>query len=230
VAGSLRRYFPYGGARRWQWEIAEFIYDSLASGKVALVEAPTGVGKTASALAASLAFSEEVDSKVLFLVRTRNEAQAPLRELRRLREMGVVVDFSLIRSRPDMCCVGESRRLPYEEFLEECRYLRNTSQCQYYMNAKRVRARDAVDKLLDIDVASATEYTKSLCAMGLCPYEVSRDFLREARVGIMTYYYLFALDRPESLDLDLGEAVLIIDEAHGLPDSINSIRGEAHDH
>ncbi|WP_243665993.1 DEAD/DEAH box helicase family protein [Vulcanisaeta sp. JCM 16159] len=100
----IRRYFPYDTFRKYQWEIARSIYDALSSGKVALIEAPTGVGKTASALAASLAYAEEDNAKVLFLIRTKNEAQAPIRELRRLRDRGVNVDFVIIRNR--LICVA----------------------------------------------------------------------------------------------------------------------------
>jgi len=227
VIDLLRRYFPYGEVRRWQWEIAEFIYNSLVSSDVALVEAPTGVGKTASALAASLAFSEETGSRVLFLVRTRNEAQAPLRELSKLRDRGITIEFALMRSRPDMCCLTRSRGLPYEEFLEECRYLRRTSQCQYYVNYTRTSTREVMSVLLDEDVVNAGDYVKSLCRLGVCPYEVSRDFLREAKFGVMTYYYLFSLDKPESVDINLEDSVLIIDEAHNLPSSICSINSFA---
>ncbi len=49
IEALIRRYFPYDAFRRYQWEIAKTIYDALSSGKVTLIEAPTGVGKTASA-------------------------------------------------------------------------------------------------------------------------------------------------------------------------------------
>ncbi len=218
----IRKYFPYGEFRRWQWEIARTIYEALSTGRVALIEAPTGVGKTASALAAALAYSEESSSKVLFLIKTKNEAQAPIRELSKLRERGLDVDYVIIRNRPDMCCIASSKKLPYEEFLEECRLLRSRGECEYYINSRKANLNNVMRIVLD-NTGNATSYTKTLCSMALCPYEASREYLRNSRVGIMTYYYVFSMNKPESVNVDLGNSVLIIDEAHNLPDSISSL-------
>ncbi len=218
----IRKYFPYDEFRKHQWEIARSIYDALSSGRVALIEAPTGVGKTASSLAASLAYAEEVGAKVLFLIRTRNEAQAPIRELRRLRDRGVNVDFTIIRNRPDMCCMASTRKLPYEEFLEECRLLRSRGECHYYSSIRRVNLNDLMLQLMG-EADNVSEYVSTLCSLGVCPYEASRMYLDKARVGIMTYYYIFSISRPESINIDIGNSVLIIDEAHNLPDAISSL-------
>jgi len=225
VSGAIsliKRYFPYEEFRRYQREIAENIYNALASGRIALIEAPTGVGKTASALAASLAYSEEVGAKVLFLVRTKNEAQAPIRELRRLRDRGVDVDYVVIRNRPDMCCMVSTRKLPYEEFLEECKFLRSSGECPYYVNVGKVDINSVMYQVME-GADNVTGYVSSLCSFGVCPYEISKDYLSRARVGIMTYYYVFSINKPETMSIDIKNSVLIIDEAHNLPDAISSL-------
>jgi DNA excision repair protein ERCC-2 len=222
IRSLIKRYFPYDVFRKYQWEIARGIYDSLSSGKIALIEAPTGVGKTASALAASLAYAEESGVKVLFLIRTKNEAQAPIRELRRLRDRGVDIDYVIIRNRPDMCCMVSTRKLPYEEFLEECRFLRSSDECPYYSNIRRVDVNSLMLHIMD-NTGSINEYVSSLCALNVCPYEVSRMYLDRAKIGIMTYYYIFSINRPESINIDVKNSVLIIDEAHNLPDAISGL-------
>mgnify|MGYP001772603101 CR=1 FL=1 len=218
----IRRYFPYEEFRRYQWEIARSIYDALSSGRVALIEAPTGVGKTASALAASLAYAEESGAKVLFLVRTKNEAQAPIRELRRLRDRGVGVDFAIIRNRPDMCCMVSTRKLPYEEFLEECKLLRSSGECPYYSNIRSINLNDVMLQVME-NAGNVNEYVSALCTLNVCPYEVSRMYLDRARVGVMTYYYIFSISKPEAVNMDVRNSVLVIDEAHNLPDAISSL-------
>ncbi|MGC9153376.1 MAG: ATP-dependent DNA helicase [Vulcanisaeta sp.] len=222
IEALIRKYFPYDAFRRYQWEIARSIYDALSSGKVALIEAPTGVGKTASALAASLAYAEESNVKVLFLIRTKNEAQAPIRELRRLRDRGVDVDYVVIRNRPDMCCMVSTRKLPYEEFLEECKFLRSSGECPYYMNVGKVDINSVMYQVME-GADNVTGYVSSLCSFGVCPYEISKDYLSRARVGIMTYYYVFSINKPETMSIDIKNSVLIIDEAHNLPDAISSL-------
>ncbi len=221
----IRRYFPYDTFRKYQWEIARSIYDALSGGKVALIEAPTGVGKTASALAASLAYAEEDNAKVLFLIRTKNEAQAPIRELRRLRDRGGVnVDFVIIRNRPDMCCMVSTRKLPYEEFLEECKFLRSSGECPYYSNIRKININDLMPNIVDGGVGNVNEYVSTLCTHNVCPpYEVSRMYMDRARVGIMTYYYIFSINKPETMNIDVKNSVLVIDEAHNLPDAISSL-------
>mgnify|MGYP001772926033 CR=1 FL=1 len=222
IESLIRRYFPYDAFRRYQWEIAKAIYDALSSGRVALIEAPTGVGKTASALAASLAYSEESGTRILFLVRTKNEAQAPIRELRRLRDKGVDVGYAVIRNRPDMCCMVSTRRLPYEEFLEECRLLKSSDECPYYAGMRRIDVDNVMMNVMD-RAGNINEYVSSLCSLGVCPYEVSKDYLDRARVGIMTYYYVFSINKPETVNIDIKNSVLVIDEAHNLPGAISSL-------
>ncbi|MFB6470063.1 MAG: ATP-dependent DNA helicase [Vulcanisaeta sp. AZ3] len=222
TASLIRKYFPYTAFRRYQWEIAKSIYDALTSNKIALIEAPTGVGKTASALAASLAYSEESGVKVLFLVRTKNEAQAPIRELRRLRNKGVGVDYAIIRNRPDMCCMASTRKLPYDEFLGECRFLRSSGGCPYYVRVGKVDINDVMFKVTE-NADNVNSYISSLCSLGVCPYEASREYLLRAGVGVMTYYYVFSIYKPETINIDLRNTILIIDEAHNLPEAITNL-------
>ncbi len=222
MKGLIEYYFPYEGFRKFQREIAESIYNALSSRRTAIIEAPTGVGKTACALAASLAFCEEEGCRVLFLVRTRNEAQAPVRELLRLRKKGVDVSFVVLKGRPDMCCLASERKLPYEEFLEECRSLRKSGHCPYYKSVSRTDVKALVEEAFEAS-GGVKDYVDYLCGMGVCPYEISKEYLKEARVSIMTYFYAFSLKKPESLDIDFENSVLIIDEAHNLPEAVSGL-------
>ncbi|WP_252901521.1 hypothetical protein [Vulcanisaeta sp. JCM 14467] len=39
----------------------------------------------------------------------------------------------------------------------------------------------------------------------------------------MTYYYIFSINKPETINVDVKNSVLVIDEAHNLPDSISNL-------
>jgi len=212
---DFSKYFGYDRWRPWQREIAGAVHEGLERGNVVLIEAPTGIGKTAAILAPALAFAKEEGLKVLYLVRTRNEALAPLREISRIKSRGVEVGVALFRNRLDMCCISYRRNIPYEEFIGECKYLRSAGQCSFYNNAVKssVEVRELTDYL---------SFVRSCCKLGLCPYEVSRRMLVSSDISIMSYYYVFS-DVPTDLDLDLRRSILIVDEAHSLPDSILSI-------
>ncbi len=219
---EILKYFPYGSWRKHQREIAESVYSSICSGNVMILEAPTGIGKTAPVLASALAFAEREDYKVLYLVRTKNEAQAPLREIAKLRAKGVVVPYVIMRNKLDMCCLVESRRLPYDEFIDECRYLRSSGRCQYYINAQSVDLNELRKIVEGADVTYAS-FKRRLCELGCCPYEAARRLFEDARVAVMTYHYVFCPNIKDVLDVDLRRSILIIDEAHNLPYAILDI-------
>jgi DNA excision repair protein ERCC-2 len=221
VNAKVSRYLPYGDWRPLQARIADFIYDKLGEGRGIIVEAPTGVGKTAAALAAALAYSEGEPVKIVYMIRTNNQAAVPMREISRLFKIkGVFIPYVLIRNRARMCCISSTSRLPYRDFLMECNYLKRTGQCSYH-----VRLRESgVDGSLFMDTVAGLEspadYVKSVCKLGVCPYDASRMLIGNAKVVVLSYYYLFSLNAPEVVDLDLKSSILIIDEAHNLPYAI----------
>lgn len=221
VNTKLSKYMPYEGWRSLQAKVADFIYSNLGEGRVIIVEAPTGIGKTAAALAATLAYSEGEPFKVIYAVRTNNQAIAPMRELSRLfRVKGVFVPYVLIRNRAKMCCISSTSKLPYRDFLMECNYLKRTGQCSYHVKLRDngIDAGSFMDKVAGLE--SPRDYVKSICGLGVCSYDASRMMVNEARVIILSYYYLFSLDSPEVVDIDLNSSILIIDEAHNLPYAI----------
>ncbi len=215
----IERYFPYSRWRRFQKEIAETVYDGLIDCGIVLIEAPTGIGKTSSVLSGALAYAEETDRKLIYLIRTKSEAQAPLREIDRLKSREIYIPYTLIRSRLDMCCMIENRKIPYDEFLEECRYLRYSGKCQYYINAQKVDIDDIILRVQELD-ARPEEFLTFMCNNALCPYEVAKRMIEKSRIVIMTYHYIFSMNITETLPINLEDSILIIDEAHNLPNII----------
>ncbi|MEL9991361.1 MAG: ATP-dependent DNA helicase [Thermoproteus sp.] len=207
----MERFFPYDQFRPFQRELASAILDGFRSGKIALVNAPTGLGKTSAALAAALTYAKEVDARVLYLVRTKNEMLQPLKELARLRARGVEVKYAFLRNKQDMCCYRELRGLPYAEFLAECRYLRALGKCKYYP-PKPFEPGEAL---------SPRAFVKAACEAGTCAYEAAKALALWADVVVATYFYAFS-PRAEQW-ADLQRAVLVVDEAHSLLDSVASI-------
>ena len=207
----MERFFPYDEFRPFQRELATTILDGFRSGRVVLVNAPTGLGKTAAALAAALTYAEEVEAKVLYLVRTKNEMLQPLRELARLKARGVDLKYAFLRNKQDMCCYKELRGLPYAEFLAECRYLRALGKCRYFPPKPFEPAEPLAPRA----------FLKAACEAGTCAYESAKALALFADVVVATYFYAFS-PRAERW-VDLQRAVLIVDEAHSLPDAVASI-------
>ncbi|MEM4493818.1 MAG: ATP-dependent DNA helicase, partial [Pyrobaculum sp.] len=145
--------FPYPSFRPFQEDIYRKVYDSLRNGVPALINAPTGLGKTAAVLAAAVKFTLETGIPIHYAVRTRAELEPPVRELSKIRKKGVEVDYVVIKSRQDMCCYPQLRKLSYLEFLAECSYLRKTGKCAYYPPME-----------VDAPLRSVSDYVKFLCA------------------------------------------------------------------
>lgn len=198
--------FPYDEFRPFQREIYEKTYEGLTEGVPVLINAPTGIGKTAAVLAAALKYSEEVGATIHYAVRTRNELDPPLRELAKMAEKGLDVNYVVIKSRQDMCCYPQLRKMGYLEFLAECSLLKRMGHCAYY----------PPQIAEEVQLKNVASYVKYLCAARACPYEYAKIKLRDARVVISTYYYLFREETPKG-------AVILIDEAHALFDSVISL-------
>jgi DNA excision repair protein ERCC-2 len=196
--------FPYDEFRPFQREIYERTYSGLKSGVHVIINAPTGLGKTAAVLSAVVKYVLETGASAHYVVRTRTELEPPIRELARMAERGVVVDYAVIKSRQDMCCYDQLKRLDYLEFLAECDLLRRMGECEYHP-----------PKDVDVPLHSISAYVRMLCASGSCPYEYARQRIREARLVVSTYYYVFGRERA-----DVKDRVIVIDEAHSLVDSV----------
>ncbi|ACB40655.1 ATP-dependent DNA helicase [Pyrobaculum neutrophilum] len=196
--------FPYGEFRPRQREIFERVYETLTAGGVLLINAPTGLGKTAAVLSAAVKYIAEGGGAVHYVVRTRSELEPPVRELSRIIQRGFGVDYAVIKSRQDMCCYPQLRRLSYLEFLAECNLLRSSGRCAYYP------PRDVETPLKSVDA-----YVRFLCAAGSCPYEYAKERLARASLVISTYYYVFGRERPA-----LWNKAVIVDEAHSLFEAV----------
>ncbi|MEZ0320188.1 MAG: ATP-dependent DNA helicase [Pyrobaculum sp.] len=200
-------YFPYDSPRPFQREIYWRAYSALEKGVPALINAPTGLGKTAAVLGAALKYAFERGLGVHYVVRTRNELEPPVRELSRLRERGVDVEYVVIKSRQDMCCYRQLKKLEYLEFLAECSLLKKTGRCEYYP-----------PKDVEVPLKNVSTYVKTLCASRTCPYEYAKERAGRARVVVSTYYYVFGREAA-----DVRDKVVVVDEAHSLFDAVASL-------
>lgn len=204
--------FPYEEYRRGQREVSEAVRETVDSGGMLILEAPTGFGKTAAVLDGIL--GSGVDKRVLWVVRTVNEIEPVVRELRRFG-----VEFSFLMSARRICpLLGAD--MPPEDFWANCRVVRGRGMCGYYGNTGATAPGDVISKLLmDYREYSAYETAWLLARMdGLCPYFSLLAAAGSGRVVVATYPYLFREDLFEYV-LDVGplsDFVVVVDEAHSL--------------
>jgi DNA excision repair protein ERCC-2 len=205
-AASASVAFPFATLREGQAEVLEAAELSLAAREHLLLEAPTGLGKTAAVLTSALRFALANDLRLFVLTSRTLQQRLAIETLRRIAPPGIRVAAHL-RNRSAMCANGEVNC--HEEV------------CGY---ARTHRVAVARHDLLAASLASGLALPDDLFALGrtlgACPFELMADAAREACVTVADTNYAFdpVVALPELRDpAVLARSVLVIDEAHALP-------------
>jgi DNA excision repair protein ERCC-2 len=64
----MKVYFPHENVRKEQAQLMQDFSRAIIDGKVLLVNAPTGLGKTVSSLAPAISYAIENKKKIFFLI------------------------------------------------------------------------------------------------------------------------------------------------------------------
>lgn len=215
---DLEPLWPYRTWRKGQIEIANAVYNSLAERKHLLVSYPTGAGKTAAVLTGALSAALEAGFKIVYLVRTRAQFQAPRRELQLLSNR-INLNAVFLQNKRDLCLIRGASMLPYDEFINFCSDLVRNNLCPYYTAVSLPMPSPPV---LDHETLISLART-----LKKCPYEIARSAMRKAQVVVAAYNYIFdPAIQPNfmrDLGVELANVVLIVDEAHNLPYSLVNI-------
>ena len=211
--------FPYPSYRPGQRALAGEVYRACKTGREAgkggfrlFCQAPTGTGKTMSALFPAMKAMGEGDGEKIFYFTARTTARAAAEDavsLLRQANPGLVFRAVTLTAKEKVClCKNEAGRpvcMP-----EVCPFAKG-----YYD-----RRKDALAFLLDgggqLDrpaiEAAARQFT-------VCPFELGLDLSDWSDLVIGDYNYLFdpAVHLRRFFEL-AGDWVFLIDEAHNLPD------------
>ncbi|MFI5314513.1 MAG: helicase C-terminal domain-containing protein [Myxococcota bacterium] len=199
--------FPFGEPRPVQREMLREVAGAAASGLVLLCAAPTGVGKTVAALHPFLADALRNDRRVFFATSRNSQQELALETLRRMLPPGGPALALQIGAKERVCpqaqlgCV--ERRCPWgRRFVE------------------RLTRSGLLDSLEARGVVSAEEVALEARAHELCPFEVGLRLARRASVVVCDFNYVFdpRVALRHLLNEAAGRDLLIVDEAHDLPE------------
>ena len=223
--------FPYK-PRRNQEEMVKTIFDSLKNGRHLVMESPAGSGKTICSLAAAISFAMERDMGIVYLTRTNSQQRQAIKELREMKLDGIKAVG--LQGRANMCLLMEEipslheRYAGNEEVARLCRARKKRSmealrgekvenRCHFFENFILKR-----EELKFHDIVAAEELMEYGRKYGVCAYEINKMLARKADVIIAPYIYIFDEFLRESFLSNFKYApedtILIIDEAHNLPD------------
>jgi len=198
--------FPFAQLRRGQAEIEDAALRALSAREHLLLEAPTGLGKTAAVLTTALRFALANDLRLFVLTSRTLQQRLALDTLRRIAPPGVRVAAHL-RNKAAMCATGE---LQCHEQL--CGFAR-THRAALEEHALLARA-------LASGIAAPDDVFALGQAHGACPFELMSDVARAACATVADANYAFdpVVALPELRDSEqLARSILVIDEAHSLP-------------
>ena len=218
---SLRELkFPFASYRPGQRALAGEIYRACAAGKTPernggtrlFCQAPTGIGKTISAIFPALKAIGEGKGDKLFYLTARNTTQAAAEDaVARLRSAspGLALRSVTLTAKERVClCKDEEERpscLP-----ERCPYANG-----YYD-----RVKDALADLLDRECCFSRSVLAGVAErFRVCPFELGLDLSEWCDLVIGDYNYLFdpVVHLRRFFD-GAGDWLFLIDEAHNLPD------------
>lgn len=204
--------FPHESPRAGQKTMIDAVRDALETGGHLLAEAPTGSGKTAASLHPALAHGLANGKQVVFLTAKTMQQKMAVSALKAMNSEGAF-RTQQIRARDRMC--ANDRVICHEDF------------CPY---AKEYAEKLDRSKLIDRLRESHSHYDPDAIFAEakrekVCPFEVQLELARTADALVADYNYVFEpgaalghLDRE-----GLAEVVLLVDEAHNLPDRARQI-------
>lgn len=235
--------FPYA-PRPIQARLIERVASTLERGGHLIAEAPTGCGKTAAVLAPCVRAARDRDLRVLYLTRTNAQQTQVVRELARIAdEAGTRIPYAPLQGRRHLCTLADEvpvmARADAEELGQLCRDRQEVTARAHPSDAGDEGCRafagwlDRGDALADraaAEVPTAEELVAAGRDRGICPYETVREMAADALVVTAPYVYLLEPGlRSVLLDwlgADLGELVVVADEAHNLPGTARSLAGD----
>lgn len=225
---QIEKYFPYASFRKGQREIAISVYQTIESKGHLIIEGPSGLGKTAAVLAGALPHVIENNVRLLFLARTHRELERIIDELR-LVSTKIPVSGVSLRGKLEMCVnpqVIESS-FDHRSHIELCNLAVKSDKCKYYNHTYESGIiDDFIHKANNFPVKASDAYEVGKL-QDVCPYELIKILLPNSKIIAVSYMYLVnpivIKSFIKNLGQDLSNFVVIIDEAHNLPDFAISV-------
>ncbi len=198
---------PHPEWRAGQREISEATLWGLQVGHQVLVEAPTGLGKTAAVLHGVLQFALARDLQVFWATARTTQQDGVERTVARFAEAGLPVRTLVLAAREKACLNTIVACRP-----DACRYARN-----YY---DKLRERDLVHSLVESRRTTRGDLRTAGTEAEVCPFELSLD--ASEHVDLVVGDYNYAFDPGVYLRRHFGEDaarwIVVVDEAHQLVD------------
>jgi len=232
--------FPYT-PRKNQVAIMQTIKNTLDSRRNLVFESGTGSGKTICTLSASLEFALENNKKIIYSTRTNAQQRQVILELRQIRNKNKDIEEKIfcvgVQGRANMCILAQkSEELSNGTSEELSRFCSNEKKkakskkdqgCLYYRKSLDKEKVENALAWFKKNLPTAEEFIEFCDIKEICPYELNKLLMRESKLVVVPYIYVFDLMIRnmlfDSLAVPEDDMILIVDEAHNLPDYIRDL-------
>lgn len=216
------------------------IRNNLTSGKNFVFESGTGSGKTICVLSSTLQYALENNKKILYTTRTNAQQRQVIVELRAIqKKTGDKRIFGVgMQGRSNMCLlaredpdIGNGTSEELSKFCSNQKKLAASNKnkgCKYYRSY--IGDKQKIDSIVEWtknNLPTAEEFIEFCEKKAVCPYEINKMMIREAVVVVAPYVYVF--DKTirnmlfDWLSVSDDDIILIVDEAHNLPNYIRDL-------
>ncbi|MCK6505266.1 hypothetical protein L6R53_18015 [Myxococcota bacterium] len=202
--------FAHPDWRPGQQRLSQEVAEALQQGRHLLLTAPTGYGKTAAVLHGALQVAWATDRRVFFATARTTQQRMAEEALRAMAARGLPLRAVSIRAR-EKICLNE---------VVACR----PDACQhavgYYDKVRDGRLSERAWALPGaFGQVGADEVVAIAGPATACPFALTLDLVRSADVVVGDYNYVFdPAVRLEPFQEGAGEWIVVVDEAHNLPD------------
>lgn len=222
--------FPYQSVRDGQDEFIKQVHKAINEKRNLLVSAPTGLGKTISALAPAISIAKEKNLTIIFLTSRQTQANQAIKTIKDISKKSKnPINYMAFIGKRNMCVHADRDLYPSSDFNEFCKKMKETGKCKYFKNTKNSDYEEQIKKILEESSKSFMSVEGFVNLSGsnnFCPYELAGKKAFQADVVICDFNYMFSESIRENILGKIGrtleECIVIVDEAHNLSDRIRN--------
>jgi DNA excision repair protein ERCC-2 len=201
--------FPFEKPRPGQKELISTIEQAMQDEKRLMIQAPTGLGKTAGVLYPAMKEALSRGQKVVYVTPKNSQHSVAEDAIERFQDTGSAVKSLTITAKAKICFKNEPLCNP-----EYCEFARD-----YYT---KVHEHKLADQLTKKKKLTSKVFTKMGEEFEVCPFELQLEAAQDADAVICDYNYVIAprgnMGRlTQEQFASEGKPNLVIDEAHNLP-------------
>ncbi|MEM4755897.1 MAG: ATP-dependent DNA helicase [Candidatus Woesearchaeota archaeon] len=226
--------FPYETLRPVQRHLLADIHSAIVKRQHILVHAPTGLGKTAAALAPALSYAYANQKVVFFLTSRHTQHFIALETCKAIKDKYKIPILATdLIGKKNMCLMPNIEQLYPHEFFEYCKRERENRTCEYYVNTRdhqqrlTAQAKALLSSLNIQNPLSTSVVIEQAKEEACCPYEITVELAKQSHLIIADYSYGFhptiATKFLKKIGKSYEDLIMIVDEAHHLPQRMREL-------